>query len=102
MIFQKDVAARALAEDHNPKSRESGPNKRVERLKPLAGDCRVFCSYGSLPCPAAPRLGREGIRARGRTTVRETTFLRKPTRNGIEGTSCGRVGRLVASPLVRL
>jgi hypothetical protein len=23
-----------------------------ERLKPLAGDCSVFCSYGSVPCPA--------------------------------------------------
>ena len=22
-----------------------------ERLKPLAGDCCVFCSYGSMPCP---------------------------------------------------
>src|SRR5258708_36586485 len=22
-----------------------------ERLKPLAGDCCVFCSYGSIPCP---------------------------------------------------
>ena len=22
-----------------------------ERLKPLQGDCCVFCSYGSLPCP---------------------------------------------------
>jgi hypothetical protein len=22
-----------------------------ERLKPLAGDCCVFCSYGSVPCP---------------------------------------------------
>jgi hypothetical protein len=22
-----------------------------ERLKPLAGDCCVFCSYGSAPCP---------------------------------------------------
>jgi hypothetical protein len=21
------------------------------RLKPLAGDCCVFCSYGSVPCP---------------------------------------------------
>ncbi|WP_373057907.1 GDCCVxC domain-containing (seleno)protein [Gemmatimonas sp.] len=21
------------------------------RLKPLAGDCCVFCSYGSTPCP---------------------------------------------------
>jgi hypothetical protein len=23
-----------------------------ERLKPLAGDCCVFCSYGSVPCPS--------------------------------------------------
>ncbi|MGN6573205.1 MAG: GDCCVxC domain-containing (seleno)protein [Pseudolabrys sp.] len=22
-----------------------------ERLKPLAGDCCVFCSYGTVPCP---------------------------------------------------
>jgi hypothetical protein len=22
-----------------------------ERLKPLPGDCCVFCSYGSVPCP---------------------------------------------------
>jgi hypothetical protein len=22
-----------------------------ERLKPLAGDCCVFCSFGSVPCP---------------------------------------------------
>ncbi len=22
-----------------------------ERLKPRAGDCCVFCSYGSVPCP---------------------------------------------------
>ncbi|HMH59764.1 MAG TPA: GDCCVxC domain-containing (seleno)protein [Bradyrhizobium sp.] len=22
-----------------------------ERLKPLAGDCCVFCFYGSVPCP---------------------------------------------------
>lgn len=22
-----------------------------ERLKPLAGDCCVFCSYGNVPCP---------------------------------------------------
>jgi len=21
------------------------------RLKPLTGDCCVFCSYGSVPCP---------------------------------------------------
>jgi hypothetical protein len=23
-----------------------------ERLKPLRGDCCVFCSYGSVPCPS--------------------------------------------------
>lgn len=22
-----------------------------ERLQPLAGDCCVFCSYGTVPCP---------------------------------------------------
>jgi hypothetical protein len=22
-----------------------------ERLKPLEGDCCVFCSYGTVPCP---------------------------------------------------
>jgi hypothetical protein len=22
-----------------------------EKLKPLPGDCCVFCSYGSVPCP---------------------------------------------------
>ncbi|HEY4982239.1 MAG TPA: GDCCVxC domain-containing (seleno)protein [Pseudolabrys sp.] len=22
-----------------------------ERLKPLPGDCCVFCSYGTVPCP---------------------------------------------------
>ncbi|HEY8011781.1 MAG TPA: GDCCVxC domain-containing (seleno)protein [Rudaea sp.] len=22
-----------------------------ELLKPLPGDCRVFCSYGTVPCP---------------------------------------------------
>src|SRR3978361_2342654 len=22
-----------------------------ERIKPLSGDCCVFCSYGSVPCP---------------------------------------------------
>ena len=22
-----------------------------KRLKPLAGDCCVFCSYGTVPCP---------------------------------------------------
>jgi hypothetical protein len=23
-----------------------------EELRPLAGDCCVFCSYGSVPCPS--------------------------------------------------
>lgn len=25
------------------------------RLNPLAGDCCVFCSYGSVPCPPIQR-----------------------------------------------
>lgn len=31
------------------------------KLKPKPGDCCVFCSYGSVPCPPiqAERLGRE-------------------------------------------
>jgi hypothetical protein len=29
-----------------------------ERLKPLAGDCCVFCSYGSVPCPPIQTNGR--------------------------------------------
>src|SRR5674476_254779 len=28
------------------------------RLKPLAGDCCVFCSYGSVPCPPVQSNGR--------------------------------------------
>jgi hypothetical protein len=28
-----------------------------ERLKPLAGDCCVFCSYGSVPCPPVQASG---------------------------------------------
>ncbi|MDP2150278.1 MAG: GDCCVxC domain-containing (seleno)protein [Parvibaculum sp.] len=23
-------------------------------MKPLPGDCCVFCSYGSVPCPSSP------------------------------------------------
>ena len=23
-----------------------------ERVRPLAGDCCVFCSYGTVPCPS--------------------------------------------------
>ena len=25
-------------------------------VRPKAGDCCVFCSYGSLPCPSRPPL----------------------------------------------
>ena len=28
------------------------------RLKPLAGDCCVFCSYGSVPCPPIQESGK--------------------------------------------
>src|SRR5579871_710834 len=28
-----------------------------ERLKPKAGDCCVFCSYGSVPCPPVQQDG---------------------------------------------
>ncbi|CCE10379.1 conserved hypothetical protein [Bradyrhizobium sp. STM 3843] len=33
-----------------------------ERLRPKAGDCCVFCSYGSVPCPPiqAERSGGSG------------------------------------------
>jgi hypothetical protein len=27
------------------------------RLKPLEGDCCVFCSYGSVPCPSVQASG---------------------------------------------
>jgi hypothetical protein len=26
-------------------------------LQPLAGDCCVFCSFGTVPCPPAQRIG---------------------------------------------
>ncbi|MGB6536253.1 MAG: GDCCVxC domain-containing (seleno)protein [Xanthobacteraceae bacterium] len=26
-----------------------------ERLKPRSGDCCVFCSYGTVPCPSMQR-----------------------------------------------
>jgi hypothetical protein len=29
-----------------------------EKLKPLAGDCCVFCSYGSVPCPPVQENGK--------------------------------------------
>ena len=28
------------------------------RLKPVPGDCCVFCSYGSMPCPPIQAAGR--------------------------------------------
>jgi len=28
------------------------------RLRPKPGDCCVFCSYGSVPCPPVQSLGR--------------------------------------------
>jgi hypothetical protein len=28
------------------------------RLKPKAGDCCVFCTYGSVPCPPIQQEGR--------------------------------------------
>jgi hypothetical protein len=32
-------------------------------LKPLPGDCCVFCSYGSVPCPPVQRAARRRDRA---------------------------------------
>jgi hypothetical protein len=29
-----------------------------EKLKPLPGDCCVFCSYGSVPCPPIQENGK--------------------------------------------
>jgi hypothetical protein len=29
-----------------------------ELLRPKAGDCCVFCSYGSVPCPPVQKAGR--------------------------------------------
>jgi hypothetical protein len=34
-------------------------------LKPLAGDCCVFCSYGSVPCPPIQAAGHWGGQAGG-------------------------------------
>ena len=30
------------------------------RLKPLPGDCCVFCSYGTVPCPPKQEAGAAG------------------------------------------
>lgn len=32
-------------------------------LRPLKGDCCVFCSYGDTPCPAIQETGAEGCRS---------------------------------------
>jgi hypothetical protein len=32
-------------------------------LKPKAGDCCVFCSYGDVPCPPIQAARRDGIQA---------------------------------------
>ena len=32
-------------------------------LRPLSGDCCVFCSYGSVPCPPVQRSGETGKEA---------------------------------------
>ncbi len=34
------------------------------RLKPRAGDCCVFCSYGSVPCPPIQENGRDACCAK--------------------------------------
>jgi hypothetical protein len=33
-----------------------------EKLKPQPGDCCVFCSYGSMPCPPVQEHGRGSCR----------------------------------------
>ena len=33
-----------------------------EKLKPKAGDCCVFCSYGSVPCPPVQQHGKGSCR----------------------------------------
>jgi len=35
-----------------------------ERLKPVPGDCCVFCSYGSVPCPPIQENGKGRAAAR--------------------------------------
>ena len=36
------------------------------RLKPKAGDCCVFCSYGDVPCPRVQEAGENDVQAVGR------------------------------------
>lgn len=35
------------------------------RLKPKAGDCCVFCSYGSVPCPPIQETGKSPCCSQG-------------------------------------
>ncbi|MEO9614443.1 MAG: GDCCVxC domain-containing (seleno)protein [Nitratireductor sp.] len=37
-------------------------------LRPLAGDCCVFCSYGTVPCPPIQEAGAGGCCAPGPAT----------------------------------
>ncbi|HJS32831.1 MAG TPA: GDCCVxC domain-containing (seleno)protein [Alphaproteobacteria bacterium] len=41
------------------------------RLEPKAGDCCVFCSYGSSPCPPMQAANRDAVapRRKGRLTA---------------------------------
>lgn len=41
-----------------------------ERLKPKPGDCCVFCSYGSIPCPPI-----QEARASGATALPDTDMV---------------------------
>jgi hypothetical protein len=36
-----------------------------EKLKPLAGDCCVFCSYGSVSCPPVQESGKGACCSQG-------------------------------------
>ena len=46
-------------------------------LTPKQGDCRVFCSYGSVPCPPiqAQRSGETAARAIARVKQMENTSV---------------------------
>jgi len=43
------------------------------RLKPKAGDCCVFCSYGSVPCPPVQDASIAGIAPQARCGPCEST-----------------------------
>src|SRR5262249_32796632 len=53
-----------------------------QRLKPKAGDCCVFCSYGSVPCPPvqAGQCGGRPENAIGRLADYEPHEVHKDTR----------------------